>query len=97
MFLRRFLYISIKQLYVLRNGQLFLNTPHIPQLDDYHQMLCDKPLTIPKCTKALKLLANNKSSDSVGFTTHFYNFWGIDVKEFLFESFKYSLQKQHFM
>ena len=69
----------------------FLNIDNIPQLSYHDRMLCDKPLTIEECTKALKLLANNKSPDSDGFTTNFYNFFWIDIKEILFESYKYSL------
>ena len=55
-------------------------------------MLCDEPLTLAECTRALKLLANNKSPGSDGFTTNFYKFFWIDIKEILFDSFEYSLE-----
>ena len=70
----------------------FLNTNKIPQLAEQDRNLCDEPLTIAECTKALKLLANNKSPGPDGFTTNFYKFFWIDIKEMIFESFKYSLE-----
>ena len=68
-----------------------LNIDNIPQLSYHDRMLCDEPLRIEECIKALKLLANNKSPGSDGFTTNFYKFFWIDIKEILFESYKYSL------
>ena len=53
----------------------FLNIDNIPQLTYHDRMLCDEPLTIEECTKALKLLANNKYPGSDGFTTNFYIFF----------------------
>ena len=34
----------------------FLSIDNIPQLNYHDRMLCDEPLTIEECTKALKLL-----------------------------------------
>ena len=52
--------------------------------------MCDEVLTLEEITKALKLLPNNKSPGSDGFTTNFYKFFWIDIKDFLFDSFRYS-------
>ena len=65
---------------------------NIPKLNESDRLKCDKMLSLEECTKALKLLPNNKSPGSDGFTTNFYKFFWIDLKELLFDSFQYSFQ-----
>ena len=49
----------------------FINSEHIPLLDQIDKDICDSELTLEECSKALKELANNKSPGSDGFTTNF--------------------------
>ena len=65
----------------------------IPKLNDIEKNLCDEILTIEECGKALKLLPNNKSPGSDGYTTNFYKFFWPDIKILLFNSFIYSFAK----
>ena len=62
----------------------------IPKLETDLKELCDSPLTIEECGAALKKLQNNKSPGADGFTTNFYKFFWPDIKELLFQSYKYS-------
>ena len=64
----------------------------IPQLPNTDKAMCDEILTLEEITKALKLLPNNKSPGSDGFTTNFYKFFWIDIKDLLFDSFRYSFK-----
>ena len=68
----------------------FTNKEHIPKLNDYDLNFCDQDLTIEQCTLALKTLQNDKSPGSDGYTTNFYNFFWIDLKSFLYDSYMYS-------
>ena len=61
----------------LDSQEKFLNN-NIPKLNESDRLICDKLLSLEECTKALKLLPNNKSLGSDGFTTNFYNFFWID-------------------
>ena len=49
-------------------------------------------MTLQEIRKALKLLPNNKSPGSDGVPTNFYIFFWIDVKDLLFDSFRYSFK-----
>ena len=42
--------------------------------------------------KALKELPNNKSPGCDGFTTNFYNFFWVDIKDLLLDSYVYSFE-----
>ena len=53
---------------------------------------CEKSITLEECSNALKLLPNNKSPGSDGFTTNFYKFYWKDIKDFVFESFEHSFE-----
>ena len=55
--------------------------------------MCELQLTLQDYGKALKELPNNKSPGCDGFTTNFYKFFWIDIKELLFESYNYSFEK----
>ena len=54
--------------------------------------LCDSPLRLEEIGKALKQLQNDKTPGSDGFTTNFYKFFWPDLREFLFDSYKYSFE-----
>ena len=64
----------------------------IPKLTDEEKNLCDEFLTIQECGKALKLLPNNKSPGSDGFTTNFFKFFWPDIKHIVYNSFIYSFE-----
>ena len=68
----------------------FLTDENIPQLNNLEKSLCDSPLTIEECSMALKQLSNNKSPGSDGFTTNFYKFFWIDIKDMVYESYIFS-------
>ena len=68
----------------------FFEQNRIPQLPNLEKIMCDEVLTLEEITKSLKLLPNNKSPGSDGFTTNFYKFFWVDIKAFLFDSFRYS-------
>ena len=70
----------------ISEGQNFFEQNRIPQLPNLEKIMCDEVLTLEEITKALKLLPNNKSPGSDGFTTNFYKFFWIDIKDFLFDS-----------
>ena len=74
----------------ISEGQIFFEQNRIPQLPNLEKIMCDEAPTLDEITKALKLLPNNKSPGSDGFTTNFYKFFWIDIKDFLFDSFRYS-------
>ena len=54
--------------------------------------LCDSPLRLEEIGKTLKQLQNDKIPGSDGFTTNFYKFFWQDLREFLFDSCKYSFE-----
>ena len=69
----------------------FINSEHIPLLDQLDKDLCDSEITLEECSKALKELANNKSTGSDGFTTNFNKIFWPDIKFLVYESYAYSL------
>ena len=75
---------------ITNEGQPFFDTSTVLQLSETDKLMCDEVLTIDEMTKALKLLPNNKWPGSDGFTTNFYKCFWIDIKDLLFESFRYS-------
>ena len=70
----------------------FTRIENIPKLSEENKMLCETQLTLEDYGKALKELPNNKSPGCDGFTTNFYKFFWIDIKDMLFESYKYSFE-----
>ena len=70
----------------------YLETEDIPKLNEEHNKFLDSPLTVTELPSALKEMSNDKSPGLDGFTTNFYKFFWIDIKNMVFESFKYSLQ-----
>lgn len=76
----------------LENIKTFLEKEDIPKLSENEKDICEEELSLSECAKALSLLPNNKSPGSDGFTTNFYKFFWSDLKDILFESYKYSFQ-----
>ena len=72
----------------------FILDDNIKTLSDSNKELCDHPITLEECAKALKELANNKSPGSDGFTTNFYKFFWLEIRDILFDSYKYSFKTQ---
>ena len=70
----------------------FFNGCDIPQLSNEQKMLLDNTLTLSDITDALKEMANDKSPGLDGFTTNFYKFFWMDIKSFLYDSYRYSIQ-----
>ena len=85
-----------KTLYTLKqDGQenfsaQFLSNNEIPKLNDSEKLICDATLKIYEIAKALKELPNDKTPGSDGFTTNFYKFFWCDLKELLYDSYKFS-------
>ena len=86
-----------KQLYTSHgtdpdSQNLFLNQS-VPQLDQQCSGTCDEDISIEELGKALKSLPNGKTPGSDGFNTDFYKFFWASIKQPLFESVNYSLEK----
>ena len=63
------LYTSKKLNNIENIEEQFLNTDNIPKLSEIEKNDCEDELSILECTKALKMLPNNKSPGADGFTT----------------------------
>ena len=72
----------------------FLNSCRVPTLSEEDSNFCEAALTIDECTKALKLLPNDKSPGPDGLTTNFYKFFWVDIKDIFFESLQYSFNEK---
>ena len=82
--------------FITETENSFFENNEMPELSTMDKDICDNDITLVECSKALKLLPNNKSPGSDGFTTNFYKKIWKDIKELLFESFKHSFEtKQH--
>ena len=68
------------------------NLPAIPKLDEEQIDTCDSEITLEELGKALKEMANKKSPGTDGFTTEFYKFFWIDIKEIILKSIKYAFE-----
>ena len=64
----------------------------IPKLNETEKNLCEETLSLEEGGKALKLLPNNKSPGSDGYTTNFYKFFWPDIKNILYKSYMYSFE-----
>ena len=64
----------------------------MPKLSNTDKDFCDNDVTIEECSKALRLLPNNKSPGSDKFTTNLYRFFGKNIKDMLFQGFQYSFE-----
>ena len=54
---------------------LFLQNKEIKKLSATEKAICDSPLTLFECSRALKGLRNNKSPGCDGLSVEFYNFF----------------------
>ena len=70
----------------------FLETDDIPKLNEEQSKFLNSSLTVMELSSALKEMSNDKSPGLDGFTTNFYKFFWSDIKNMVFESFRYSLQ-----
>ena len=70
----------------------FFNTASIPYLKNEQKTILDNPLTLTEISEALKDMSNFKSPGLDGFTTNFYKFFWVDIKDCLFDSYIYSIQ-----
>ncbi len=69
-----------------------LENVNIPQLSAVDSNHCEKPITIQEIGKALKELPNKKTPGTDGFTTEFYKFFWIDIKDIVFNSLLYAFK-----
>lgn len=60
-------------------------------INDADKEMCDSKISIEECAQALKQLPNNKSPGSDGFTTEFYKFFWISIKDLVYESYCYAM------
>ena len=72
------------------NSLEFFNSKTQKTLSSLEKELCDTPLTLQEIGQALKQLQNDKTPGMDGFTTNFYKFFWLDLKDILFQSFCYS-------
>ena len=70
----------------------FTRKENIPQLSEAEKLICEDFLNMTDIGKALKELPNNKSPGCDGFTTNFYKFFWVDIKEILLDSYTYSFE-----
>ena len=69
-----------------------LSNPNLPKLSEIDRALCDQAISIEECSKALQGLSNNKSPGCDGIPVEFYKFFWSKIKNFVFNSFVWSLQ-----
>ena len=60
---------------------------NIPKLTNEEQLQCEAEITLQECAKALQKLPNGKSPGADGFTTDFYKFFWIDIRDSLYECY----------
>ena len=64
----------------------------LAKLNETDKDYCENMITIDECSKALKELSNGKSPGSDGFTTEFYKFFWINIKDIVYNSFIYAYE-----
>ena len=85
------LYTKNKNLNTDEYGTFFNN---IPKLCSYDKTLCEQPLTIEECAKALLTLKNGKSPGSDGFPPDFYKIFWKTIKHIVFDSIIYGIENK---
>ena len=73
-------------------SDIFTLNKDLPKVSEDNKEICDLPIALEECSKALQQLPNNKSPGSDGFTTNFYKFFWKDIKDMVFQSFQYSYE-----
>ena len=68
----------------------FLNTLDLPCITDQHKKHCDAEISIDDLEKSLFSMQSNKTPGNDGLSAEFYKFFWAEVKELLFDSYKYS-------
>ena len=68
----------------------FLDTLVIPQISEDQKKHCDLDISIKDLEDSLFSMCNNKSPGNDGLTAEFYKFFWADLKDALFDSYKYS-------
>ena len=72
--------------------ELFISNEKIKILTNEDRQICDAPISIKECGRALKLLKNNKSAGCDRFPAEFYKFFWNKINFFLIKSFMWSYQ-----
>lgn len=73
-------------------SNLFTSSLEISKISDEARLNCDLKLQPDEILNSLKGLNNKKSPGTDGLTTEFYKFFWNDIKEYLLNSFNYSLE-----
>ena len=76
----------------LTSGKTFFNSKAIPKLTHYDKQMCEQPITIEECAKALLSLNNGKSPGSDGFPPDFYKMFWKNIKSLVFDSLLYGIE-----
>ena len=84
--------ISTEELLALE--KTFLEPAEIKTLSDDQKAFCESEITLEECSKALKFLSNNKTPGCDGLPTEFYKFLWKTLKLFVFDSFKWPIERK---
>ena len=68
----------------------FLDTLNIPVISDENRQNCDRDLTMEDLEDTLSKMSTGKSPGNDGLTIEFYKFFWDDLKDTLFDSYRYS-------
>ena len=66
---------------------------NVPKLSDVDKNKLDEPITKHEVLCALKNTKNNKVPGLDGFSINFYNFFWVDIGDFVYRSFVHSFEK----
>ena len=69
----------------------FSNSTNLPRIDDEQRNSCEAYITEQEILQSIKAMKNGKSPGTDGFTSEFYKFFWIDIKDILLESLQYAL------
>ena len=77
-----------------QHSDLFFNES-IPKLADDDKALCDQPINMHECSKALLCLKNGKSPGSDGFPPEFYKMFWKSIGSLVYDSLAYAINNKH--